>query len=290
MHCGQIGKRLNPTGLDVLRRALPGLRILLENANRALNQVNDEDSYSAYEFSNALHRLYLATTLAVEAAGLPEMCRHLADRWRHATAQGMGRLQMLFGDVHSAEFSLLHDFLEGLKAVVGQGLDPVDAYNLKRFEQLLRDTAVFMHRRGVQPKNEADIQKVMDELLYAAFIDYSPQVPIAGIIKNFKPDGGVRSIKAAVEFKFVRSPQEMRGAVSGILEDTAGYRGSADWVRFYSVIYMTGPYESEARFDEELRRAEAPAWTPILVNGAASKQSVRKNRPQRARKERTPGS
>ncbi|HLL04770.1 MAG TPA: hypothetical protein VK539_29565 [Myxococcaceae bacterium] len=276
---------MNSTGLDVLRRALPGLRIILEEAQRVRDRVEAGDPVADEHFPYYLKRLYGATALALEAAGLLDARRDLQTEWQQATANGVGNLvKDPFDFVFSPAIGVIYNVIEGIKAVVGQSLDPIDAYNLDRFEKMLRRTAELIHRQAIQPKSEADIQRVMDELLSAAFVDYSPQIPISGIIKNFKPDGGVRSIKAAVEFKYVKSPQEVRVALSGILEDTAGYRGSADWVRFYSVIYMTGPYESEARFAEELRRVEAPAWTPILVNGAAAEQLAPKKRLHRARK------
>ncbi len=83
---------------------------------------------------------------------------------------------------------------------------------------------------------------------------------------------GIRHLKAAVEFKFASTPTELKQAVSGIFEDTAGYKGSLDWTRFYSVIYMTEPFESPARFHADMSRAGALNWTVIPVSGAGEKQ------------------
>src|SRR5437763_2950268 len=48
-----------------------------------------------------------------------------------------------------------------------------------------------------------------------------------------------RIIGAAVEFKFVHAKEEIAGAFSRVAEDTAGYKGSKDWRRFYAVIYQS---------------------------------------------------
>jgi hypothetical protein len=62
---------------------------------------------------------------------------------------------------------------------------------------------------------------------------------IGGTLKNF--DCGIASVGAAIEFKIVHTKEQVAVAYSGIAEDTAGYRGSKDWTRFYSVIYQAEP-------------------------------------------------
>lgn len=94
---------------------------------------------------------------------------------------------------------------------------------------------------------------------------------IPGSIKNFKPDGGVINLKAAIEFKFAAAQSEVTKALGGIFEDVSGYSGSADWIRFYSVVYQAKPFVSEDRFRADFEKASAKNWTPILVNGSGSR-------------------
>ena len=70
--------------------------------------------------------------------------------------------------------------------------------------------------------------------------DYRPNPPIGGTLKNFKPDCGIASVNAASELKIVHTEKEMAKAFSGIAEDTAGYKGSKDWTRFYETTFRAG--------------------------------------------------
>jgi hypothetical protein len=133
---------------------------------------------------------------------------------------------------------------------------------------MLRSTHVLIHRRKIQPAKEHDLQEPMHDYLRATFAsDFRSNVTIGGGIKNFKPDCGIWSVGAAIEFKLVHTRDQVSPAVSGVIEDTAGYRGSKDWTRFYSVIYQAEPFISEAELLGDLKRAGAANWTPIVVNG-----------------------
>lgn len=84
-----------------------------------------------------------------------------------------------------------------------------------------------------------------------------------------------------MEFKFVRSREEAKTAASGTFEDTAGYRGSKDWVRFYSVIYQVQPIMLESHLRHDLKRLGAATWTPIVVNGSSDRTSDKKRQGSR---------
>jgi hypothetical protein len=269
----------NEQPLDIVSRALPGLHALSDEARQELHEAERGHPIALeVRLPAILEQLYRAVLLTLEVAGLREARKELIKRWSAATRQGVGHMEPneYYDGSYSPPFGVLYSALRELTAIVGRGLDPIDDFNLRRFEQTLRRTAELIHRRCSQPSSEADVHKIMDDYLHAAFVDYTSQVQVPGVLKNFRPDGGVHSLKAAVEFKFATSPQEVRVALSGVLEDTAGYRGSSDWVHFYSVVYMTGPFESEERFAADLRRARAASWTPILVNGATTGSQRRK--------------
>jgi hypothetical protein len=140
-------------------------------------------------------------------------------------------------------------------------------------ETMLRKTPALLHKRGIKPKKEKDVQDVMHDYLAAVFTEYRPSVSVPGVLKDFIPDCGVRNLKAAIEFKFADSPSEVVKAVGGIFEDISGYAGSLDWTRFYSVIYQTQPFESEDRIRSEVTRAGAIIrWQTILVTGAGKRR------------------
>jgi hypothetical protein len=141
---------------------------------------------------------------------------------------------------------------------------------------MLRDTPGLVHRRGESPAREHDLQKIMHDYLSACFPDFRLNPPIGGTLKTFKPDCGIASVGAAIEFKFVDTEEQMAVAFSGVAEDTAGYKGSKDWTRFYVVIYQAKPFMLESHLRSDLKRIGAATWKPIVVNGPAQKKARRK--------------
>ena len=64
---------------------------------------------------------------------------------------------------------------------------------------------------------------------------------------------------------------------SGIAEDAAGYKGSKDWTRFYSVFYQAEPLMLESHLRSDLKRIGAVTWKVIVVNGS-TKSKAKKSR------------
>ncbi len=182
----------------------------------------------------------------------------------------------------SPALTFIERVIHGLRISSGEGsLSSPDAYRLGRLESLLRETAVHVRNRGVTPSNEHDVQRVMHDYLRAFFPDFSLNPSIAGSIKKFTPDCGIRGLKAAIEFKIVHSERDVPRGFSGVVEDTGGYRGSDDWIRFYAVFYQAEPFMRESHVREDLKRVGALSWTPILVNGitdVSPKKGVAKQR------------
>jgi hypothetical protein len=177
------------------------------------------------------------------------------------------------------------EFLRNLVRAVRAFAEPPDSLRDAeqiKLEQLLRDTAVLVKRRRVVPQSETDIQTVMHDYLGVYFPSYTTKVHVHGSLKNFKPDGGIVSLKTAIEFKFAENESEVIIALDGIFEDIAGYSGSDDWRVFYAVVYQTEPFVSETRFRAELDRAAAKHWHPVLVNGKGKRH--RSNQTKRRRK------
>jgi hypothetical protein len=162
---------------------------------------------------------------------------------------------------------------------VSDSISSEEAWTLSRLEAMLRDTSVLVHRRKNPPSNEPELQEIMHDYLKACFPDFRPNPPIGGSLKTFKPDCGVANVGAAIEFKFVRTEGEAAVAFSGIAEDSAGYKGSKDWTRFYAVIYQAQPFISETQLQNDLKRIGAVTWKAIVVNGPVeSKGSQRQAR------------
>jgi hypothetical protein len=268
---------------------------VLDKARDARSQLeadvfNLRTKGGGYEFPQAALEGFLrhAETLlevALEASGLSSTRIRLIEKWEsfEKQKQGIGKT-IPFGEadfLESQPLDYLEKVVEGMRIALGQTENGWEAYELKKLESLLRKTAKIVRGEGVVPRNEHDIQTVMTKYLDAAFAEHVTNVNIPGGITSFKPDGGIRSLKAAIEFKYAATRDEVSRSLRGIFEDVSGYKGSADWTRFFSVVYQTEAFESEEKFGHDLNRAAAIDWTPILVTGKGTR---RKTRPRRQRK------
>lgn len=91
----------------------------------------------------------------------------------------------------------------------------------------------------------------MHSHLRFVFPDIAREIPISKPSKTYKPDFGIRSLRAAVEYKFVDSEKEARKTLGEVYEDIHGYSGSLDWTEVYFVMYQTGNYVTKHVIDAE---------------------------------------
>ena len=282
----------------VVKNAVGSLDKLLSQARRALWQVEREvhgdpgygdphlfgwaDPRDAMKgFLDELHDVLL---VVLEAANMPETCASLIGAW-HGFMAGEGLRHTSDDDeLHNCEsraLTFLERMIRGLQTTVSEAISSEEAWTLSRLEAMLRDTAGLVHRRHTAPVNETELQKIMHDYLGACFADFRHNPPIGGTLKTFKPDCGIASVGAAIEFKIIHTKEQMAVAFSGVAEDTAGYKGSKDWTRFYAVIYQAQPFMLESHLRSDLKRIGAATWTPILVNGPCGEKGTAKPRPRR---------
>ena len=239
----------------ILASALLEIDATLERAHGAKNQIEDDitldDDYSTGGYEDPAEALGVIlqeakTRLSVllDVMKLDATQSQLADQWKALEANPKGLGDTTFHhDVDWLESKPL-EYLRNLVTSVRIFIEPSDSLRDAeqiKLEQLLRDTAVLVKKRNIVPKSEIEIQTVMHDYLGAYFPTYTSKVQVHGCLKNFKPDGGVSSLKAAIEFKFATKAAEVTTAFSGIFEDISGYSGSDDWKIFYAVVYQTEP-------------------------------------------------
>jgi hypothetical protein len=285
--------------ITVVKNALGALDKLLSQAKAALWDIEKEafgdwgfGGEGGYDFPHAamsgfLEELHGILLVILEAAEMAETRASLVNAWRGFRAQGLTHINNNT-DLQTCEspaLTFLDHLIDGLRWTVSDTLSSEEAWTLSRLEAMLRDTAALVHRREKPPSNEIDVQKIMHDYLSASFPSFTRKPVIAGTLKDFKPDCGIASVGAAIEFKFVRSRAEVAVAFSGIVEDTAGYKGSKDWTRFYSVVYQAEPFALESHFRSDLKRIGAATWTPIVVNGPTGGS---KGRTKKARRKKKP--
>jgi hypothetical protein len=268
-----------------IRAALSDLERDLESARDARYQIACEKAgrppKGGYEEPEAalpsiLNNLQETLLVVLEAAGLLQTRQRLLEKWAYFEQDDNGGIGNTYFDqeyeyLESKPFDYIEKLINRLRSLAGDGLQPGDSYELAMLENMLRKTPVLVRRRDVDPKSEKEVRDVMHDYLGATFTEYRPGVIIPGVIRDFKPDGGVRNLKAAIEFKFAVTHEEVTRAVAGIFEDISGYSGSLDWTRVYSVIYQTEAFESEDRIISEMMRA-GTKWKTLLVTGAGARK------------------
>ena len=279
-----------------IKAALSELERASDTAREALSQIEREhfhrrSSIGGFEepelaLPEILNEIEETLLIVLEAAGLSQTRERLLQKWAEFENKGgIGKTRInQFGDLESRPLSFVEQMIDNLRACAGEAIPTKDAHELALLERLLRKTPVLVRARNVQPTKEKDVRDVMHDYLEATFTEYRRDVKIPGIIGDFKPDGGVRNLKAAIEFKFADSQQELSKAMGGIFEDVGRYSGSLDWTRFYSVIYQTQAFESEDRIKSEMARAGTlMTWKTILVTGAGARPRRMKHRATRRR-------
>ncbi len=274
---------------DAIKGSLGQIDQQLENARDALqqleghvlNQGSEEDREEAEEMLDYyLTRAYELATFALEAGGLDGERNRLLKSWSEfrdapngLTAAEMTRWDSLF----SKPLNHLESIVQGMRGAVGKGVATAEGFELSKLESILKNTAYLVRKRQIVPQSEKDIQDVMHDYLEAFFADYTRKLAIAKPIKTFIPDGGVPALKAAIEFKFATSKEQVKQEVGGIYEDMVGYSGSNDWTKFYTVLYQSDEFVSETAFREAIIRGGRGVWIPI-IRTAPGKRKARKKK------------
>ena len=279
--------------ITVVRNAIGGLDKLLSEVRTALWQIEDEVFGSSgrrydggmYEYpqdalEGLLVELHDLLLVVLEAAEMPETRASLVGAWGGFTSEKQGlrhtKNNGLYENCESPAMTFLQHVIHGLRMSVSDGISSEDAWTLSRLEAMLRDTPALVHRRGRRPADELELQEIMHDYVSACFADYRQDPKIGGALKAFKPDCGIASVGAAIEFKIVHNKDQMAVAFSGVAEDTAGYKGSKDWTRFYAVIYQAQPFILESHLRSDLKRIGAATWIPIVVNGPTKEKAPKK--------------
>jgi hypothetical protein len=268
-----------------LKAALSDLERDMETARDAKYQIECEEAHGrstgGWEEPAAVLPLFLTNVyetllVVLEAAGLAQTRERLVETWgtfENDGGIGKTRFDEQYDYLESRPFDYMEKLVKNVRLLASEGLDTRDAYELAMLENFLRKTPVLLRKRKVVPTSEKEIREIMHDYLGALFTQYKPEITITGILKDFKPDGGVRNLKAGIEFKFAATHEEVTRAMGGIFEDVSGYSGSLDWIRFYTVIYQTEAFESEDRIKSELARAgTVMTWKALLVTGAGTRR------------------
>lgn len=277
--------------IRVVQNAVGELSKMLGNAEDALRQIESEVFHHRISYERGvydeprfaleanLRELHDILLVVLEAAELPETRASLLKSWSEFTSEANSLRKTVDDDQYensvSPPLNFLARIINGLRISSTEGISSEDAWTLNRLEEMLRDTPGLVHGRNCKPETEKDLQKIMHDYLRACFPDFRLNPSIGGTIKNFKPDCGIATVSAAIEFKIVHTREQVAVAFSGIAEDSAGYKGSKDWTRFYAVLYQGQPFMLESHLRHDVKRIGAATWKPIVVNGPTKSKGRR---------------
>lgn len=264
------------------RALAASIRQTLSLAYRALTDLEsvmhhypgEEDSEFTEELDAAeqtlalyVEKLFRDTKLLAERVGAPATAADIG-KATPSHSKASETATSLEGDLSSIHIRRAALYFESLEALT----DGKDVTGLNIFETILHGTPKIIKAFKLEPKNEKDVQKAMATALRFAFPDVIPEVSIGKNIKTYRPDFGVRSLNAAVEYKFIDSAKEAKTALDGTFADMKGYAGTFEWRHFYAVYYMTDAFFTQRDVEAAYKLVGAERnWTPIVVYGKGAR-------------------
>lgn len=171
--------------------------------------------------------------------------------------------------------SLIQDFVDAITCILPNTEleDKKVTQDIELLERILIGTPKLIKDRGVIPNKEADVQREVYNTLIHVFPDTLREFQIPKELSNYKPDIGIRSLKCAIEYKFVDNDSECKKFIGGIYEDMMAYEGSNDWQSFYAIIYMTDNFITQAQVDSQLKISKVKEnWKVFLVFGKGERK------------------
>lgn len=238
----------------------------------------DEEAYDQLPY--CLRRLYTETLVALDHMGLNASRAALDEFWHSFQTSGLKKDLKFYPDpgvVGSTFYDHLDAVISAIRILKRTGPSHaavIEQQDLQRLENFLRQIPSIVRKRSMLPDRERHIKELAEEFLSEFFVgDYCREFAIPGVVKNFRPDAGILSLKTVIEFKFIDSEDEFKQATSGLFEDSVGYKGSSDWTRYFSLLYQTDAFGTERQLESEFQLKALVNWKPILVTGPGRRKT-----------------
>ena len=218
--------------------------------------------------------------IALEMLRLPETRKDFITQWAEFDDEALRSTEERHDDegdeVVSAPLRLCWRIMRMIESGYEKETAEIQEGALEILDFILESTARIVERSCPHPTCEREICVPMHAHLQATFHGFTPSVVISKPGIGFRPDCGIIDFRAAIEFKYVDSVEELRVALHGLTEDLSGYADSLDWTRYYTAIYQTGAYGTQTQVRENLRKSgNADRWTVHLVTGKGSRSKKR---------------
>jgi len=145
------------TGLARARDAKDDLEEeILSNGKRTRSYESPEEALAS-NLSEAEQLL----EMALEIDELPDTRSRLIEKWARFETTGLSETRFLpqVDFLESKPLEYLQNVIRGVRLTRGEQNSSWESYELKKFEFVLRKTAVLLHRRGIEPEGELEVQK-----------------------------------------------------------------------------------------------------------------------------------
>ncbi|WP_143137791.1 hypothetical protein [Burkholderia ubonensis] len=264
----------------------------IEAASYNLRHANDYDdeehNMEVGQFSAHLKKIYVSMCLLIESIGYKELLLDFKSGFKQFK-KNLPELSFIpyVGEHYSEPLSYFWAYYENIiKLFDFEAIEHSETKERALLMGILQNTGKIVYDRHVTPESEADVKNCVYQLLIHVFPDALREVPISQVTKVYKPDIGIKSLKAAVEYKYAVSEMEAKKIIGGIYEDIHGYGGSEDWKHFYAVLYMTEPFYTLQQIQAEFNSVGVGKnWIPILVHGNGTRRtSNQSSTPKRSTK------
>jgi hypothetical protein len=220
---------------------------------------HDEDESVKYFLESA----FIRTRMLLEVSGFFDSLKSLRELQQEAQ-KDYTKVDLWEEGLYLYWGSRLRPYLDALAAISGgekTGIVARDVIEiLKNTEYSITDQKCFPK----PPASEGEVHARIEAILKCVFVPLRHKPAISKPIKNFEPDTGLPAVKTLIEYKFVKSEDDVRRVSDEILADTRGYT-SKDWNRFVYVIYETRRFESEKKWNEHLRECATGDNTSVVV-------------------------
>ncbi|GLS35446.1 hypothetical protein GCM10010869_10340 [Mesorhizobium tianshanense] len=268
---------------ETLREAWAASREMIHQIeNQAYKSMKElEQTDAAYDLAGVMFVYYVEKAfreigMLAERLQLPQTKADLVERRKGLKKMtGSGLIEML-EDFYSPVLGELNATFEAMAVMV----DGSATTGMSMLESILKNTAGIIDDQGLDPTKEGEIDDAIAKIVRYVFPDFVNKPQIDKAVINYKPDFGVKSLGALVEYKFAVDVKGVKVALEGISADMINYAGDPNWGKFYAVIYTTRPIlhaeRIEAHFTSSTR--DADRWSIIFVNGPGGPRTKLKDK------------
>jgi len=251
----------------------------LEESAFAAHRSREDDELDELNMKYTLERIKIKLSFAIEILGLQNLLQEFLSGFKKYESK-LTDLELIsyIGVLYSPALDYLGNYKSAITSHIKiEEKDITNSISIRLLEQILKGTPKLLADSKIVPSCEADVRAEIYKILIHVFPDTVREVPIAKLCKIFKPDIGIKSLKCAIEYKYVTSEEEAKKSIGGIYEDIQGYKGSEDWKTFYAVIYMTDNFYTQAQVEAEFKLSKVKHnWKPILVYGKGDRVKLLK--------------